>query len=280
MDMDKWCLRWDQFDTNIREYFRTLRENKRFFDVTLATEDGQQIQAHKIILSAGSSFFSDIFMKSNHSNMLIYLKGISSAELEQITDFMYKGEAFIMQEELKSFLGAGKELQVKGLQGELQGIQDDVTKKHDNYKETHQVEHVAETNDAYDVAHEDNLFIDSAESIDQNVSKVNGDSLESTYELDTQIRQLVEKQDGAWSCKVCGKTEYNIGNLKRHAETHIEGISHTCRICSKIFKNKNGLNGHISNIHSVLFSCDICEKSGMNRKAYSQHKQKYHLKSN
>ena len=81
-NMDKWCMKWNEFDTNIRESFRTLREDQRLFDVTLVTNDGQHIQAHKIILSAGSHFFSDIFLKSNQTNMLIFLKGIDSVQLE------------------------------------------------------------------------------------------------------------------------------------------------------------------------------------------------------
>merc|ERR1719245_2696902 len=121
---DKWCLRWDQFDKNTREYFSSLRKDGRMFDVTLATEDGQQIQAHRIILSAGSNFFSDIFLNSHQSNIFVYLKGIRIAQLENLIDFIYSGEAYITQEELKLFLEAGKELQVKGLQGELQGVQD------------------------------------------------------------------------------------------------------------------------------------------------------------
>merc|ERR1719245_2790781 len=132
---DKWCLRWDQFDKNIREYFSSLRKDGRMFDVTLATEDGQQIQAHRIILSAGSKFFSDIFLNSHHNNILVYLKGIRIAQLETLVDFIYSGEAFITQEELKMFLEAGKELQVKGLQGELQGVQDNkvVEQRIDHY---------------------------------------------------------------------------------------------------------------------------------------------------
>ena len=82
--MDKFYLMWDDFDSNNKECFKSLREGKRFFDVTLATDDGQYIQAHKIILSAGSHFFSDIFMKSNHRNMLVYLKGIRSDKLKPV----------------------------------------------------------------------------------------------------------------------------------------------------------------------------------------------------
>ena len=76
--MEKFCLNWNGYDTIIREHFRKLKEDQRLFDVTLVTEDGQHVQAHRIILSAGSNFFSDIFKKSNHKNVLVYLKGIRS----------------------------------------------------------------------------------------------------------------------------------------------------------------------------------------------------------
>ena len=50
--MDKFCLKWEDFEENIRKSFRKLREDKKLFDVTLATDDGNHIQAHKMILSA------------------------------------------------------------------------------------------------------------------------------------------------------------------------------------------------------------------------------------
>merc|ERR1719209_2409583 len=135
MDMDKFCLNWNGYDTNIRDSLRKLREHQRLFDVTLVTDDGQHIQAHKIILSAGSNFFSDIFTKSNHSNMLVYLKGISSGKLEPIIDFIYNGEVFITQEQLKVFIDAGKELLVKGLEGEMTGMEENTNENPIYHKE-------------------------------------------------------------------------------------------------------------------------------------------------
>ena len=63
--MEKFCLKWNDFESNVRVYFRKLREKEGLFDVTLATEDGQEIKAHKIILSAGSDFFSGLFLRNN-----------------------------------------------------------------------------------------------------------------------------------------------------------------------------------------------------------------------
>ena len=120
--MDKFCLRWNEFNSNFGEFFSRVRKDQHLADVTLVTDDGQHLQAHKIILSAGSHFFDSVFTKSNHSNMLVYLKGISSGHLEQVIDFIYKGEVSIAQEEMKVFIETGKELQIEGLEGELKGI--------------------------------------------------------------------------------------------------------------------------------------------------------------
>ena len=35
--MEKFCLKRNEFETNIRESFRNLRKEERLFDVTLAT---------------------------------------------------------------------------------------------------------------------------------------------------------------------------------------------------------------------------------------------------
>ena len=115
--MEKFCLKWNEFEVNIRESFKELRDGHNHFNVTLATDDGHQIQAHKIILSAGSTFFSEIFTNIKHQSPFIYLKGIKRVELEHVIDFLYNGEANIGQEELNNFLETAQELGVKGLLG-------------------------------------------------------------------------------------------------------------------------------------------------------------------
>ena len=61
MDSEMYCLKWNEFEENIRNSFKSFRSEGKLFDVTLASDDGHQIQAHKIILSAGSDFFRNIF---------------------------------------------------------------------------------------------------------------------------------------------------------------------------------------------------------------------------
>ena len=111
---EKLCLKWNDFEANISFSFRELSEEKDFSDVTLACED-QQVEAHRVILAASSSFFSRILKRNSHSHPLIYLKGIKFSDLEALLKLIYHGEVNVCESNLKAFLDAGEELKVKGL---------------------------------------------------------------------------------------------------------------------------------------------------------------------
>ena len=111
---EKFCLRWNDFDSNVSQAFRELREEKDFFDVTLACEDNQ-VSAHKVILSACSPFFRSVLRRNPHQHPLLYLKGVKYQEMLAVLNFMYMGEVNVAQEELNSFLAVAEDLRVKGL---------------------------------------------------------------------------------------------------------------------------------------------------------------------
>ena len=114
MASEKFCLRWNDFENNISSAFKELREDKSFFDVTLACDD-EQVQAHKVILSACSPFFRNILRRNPHQHPLLYLKGVKYTDLQSVLNFMYHGEVNVAQEELNSFLAVSEDLRVKGL---------------------------------------------------------------------------------------------------------------------------------------------------------------------
>ena len=80
---------------------------------------------------------------------------------------------------------------------------------------------------------------------------------------------MIEKNDELWQCKVCGKMVKTRQEIRNHAETHIEGISHGCHICNKASSTRSALQVHIVNNHSLLsFDCDICGKLGMTKMSF------------
>jgi len=132
MASEKFCLRWNDFESNISTAFRELRDDKDFFDVTLACDD-EQIQAHKVILSACSPFFRGVLRRNPHAHPLLYLKGVKFTDLQSVLNFMYHGEVNVAQEELNSFLAVAEELRVKGLTQNNQGGSSSSASKKDSF---------------------------------------------------------------------------------------------------------------------------------------------------
>ena len=114
---EKLCLQWNDFQENIKSAFGNLREDNDFADVTLACEDGQQVEAHKVILAASSPFFQKLLGRNQHPHPLIYMGGMKSDDLLAIMDYFYRGEENVFQKNLDSFLVIAEELQLKGLMG-------------------------------------------------------------------------------------------------------------------------------------------------------------------
>ena len=114
MSSEKFCLRWNDFERNISSAFKDIRDEKEFFDITIACED-EQLQAHKVILSACSPFFKKVLCRNHHQHPLLYLKGVSYKDMESVLNFMYHGEVNVAQDDLNSFLQVAEDLRVKGI---------------------------------------------------------------------------------------------------------------------------------------------------------------------
>ena len=114
MSSDKFCLKWNNFESYVTSAVKDIREEQELFDVTIACED-EQLQAHKLILSACSPFFKTVLFRNRHEHPLLYLKGILVKEMEALLNFMYYGEVNVAQDDLNNFLKVAEDLKVKGL---------------------------------------------------------------------------------------------------------------------------------------------------------------------
>lgn len=113
---DNFCLRWNDFHSNVSSSFKELREADQFYDVTLCCDNGDaEVRAHKVVLAACSPFFRKVLLRYTHNNPLIYLKGVDSHNLTAVLNFMYQGEVNVSQDELPAFLKVAEELAIKGL---------------------------------------------------------------------------------------------------------------------------------------------------------------------
>ena len=115
--MEKFCLKWNDFQTNVSKTFSTLRKEQDFFDITLLSDDGEAVSAHKVVLSASSEFFKSVLRKADHSKPMIYLSDVKPKVLSNILDYIYEGEVGVHQEDLANFLEVAEQLKINGLTG-------------------------------------------------------------------------------------------------------------------------------------------------------------------
>ncbi|XP_044734335.1 protein bric-a-brac 1-like isoform X2 [Chrysoperla carnea] len=108
------CLRWNNYQTNLTNVFDQLLQNESFVDVTLAC-DGHSVKAHKMVLSACSPYFQSLFFDNPCQHPIIIMRDIKWPELKAAVEFMYKGEINVSQEQIGPLLKVAESLKIRGL---------------------------------------------------------------------------------------------------------------------------------------------------------------------
>ena len=65
---EKLRIQWNDYKDNVNTAFGSLRKDVDFVDVTLASEDGEHVKAHKVILASSSPFFQNLFKRHKHAH--------------------------------------------------------------------------------------------------------------------------------------------------------------------------------------------------------------------
>ena len=253
---EKLCLQWNDFQENIKSAFGHLRGTTDFVDVTLACEDGQQMEAHKVILAASCPFFQRILKGNKHSHPLIYMRGVNLDDMTAIIDFLYYGEANVYQENLEGFLAIAEELQIKGLEGskdQYGSNEEEELKPMEKHKVNH-MEAISRTQQIDNETTDDTKTGSNALALPKStILAANLQELDKTVKemmkTSENMVQVGNRQRRAKICKVCGKEGYLI-DITRHIETHhLEGLSVPCNLCDKRIRSRNALRAHMIKEH-------------------------------
>ncbi|KAK2727340.1 hypothetical protein QYM36_007992 [Artemia franciscana] len=113
-DSQQYCLKWNNYTDNVLSAFELLRNQEDFVDVTLSC-DGKQVKAHKVVLSACSSYFQKILKENPCQHPIIILKDVPIIDLKSLVHFMYHGQVMVEQERIPRLLNTAQVLQVRGL---------------------------------------------------------------------------------------------------------------------------------------------------------------------
>eukprot|EP00092_Neocalanus_flemingeri_P027070 GFUD01029356.1.p1 GENE.GFUD01029356.1~~GFUD01029356.1.p1 ORF type:complete len:284 (-),score=81.30 GFUD01029356.1:207-1058(-) len=113
---DTMSLVYTNHSTSLTTNLTSLLLNQLHCDVVLACRDGLKLSAHKIILSACSTYFRDLLADTDiHQETIIVLRDIDRIEMKAILDFVYSGTVSVARDRLKEFLSAANSLQIEEL---------------------------------------------------------------------------------------------------------------------------------------------------------------------
>ena len=213
--------------------FRQLRDEPDFTDVTLACEDGQLMEAHKVILAASSPLFQSLLKGPKQlTSQLIYLRGVKSADLSVLLDYIYLGEVILPEERLQSFLLLANDLQLRGL--EIKTNECSTENKNSSI-----------SNDGISLG---SNGLDKVQALEKKPSPPKHQN------IDEEAKSLVEigdipapgrSQGRVRICKVCGKKGVTIAITGHVKAKHLNSASLLpCQECGKLLKSSSEFLQH------------------------------------
>jgi len=300
-------LNYDDYSKCTARMLQNLMEKGEFADVTLVADD-QQIKAHKFILSNSSPFFEKLLKQNPHETPLIYLKGISFENLQNVIQFVYTGEAIVDKDNLGTFLETGKELSINFLTTAYMGGNSVSTKVDSVHPEKCWDEEELKKEIICDTKKELDMFLfeDNEESVEQPLeisletaerfAEMSGKeqvcrecdyTAESKKDLKKHTKFVHPKEtiqttdikgEKLFSCKECDHITSSQTNLWRHKKSVHLKETFSCDKCGSVMKRKDHLKQHILSVHEGhRYSCDQCEYTGNFPQLVTQHKRKFHV---
>ena len=225
----------EQYSNITTNTFKDLLVESQFTDVTLACEDGNQIEAHKVILSSSSTFFRNVFVKNTqHQHMLLYLKGIYFEDLQAIVSFIYMGETQVRSANLDRFGLAVKDLQIDSLLN-TETVMYPPDNTVDGKKEA------VEINDALDfIASQTYTTVTIDEDESDKSNEINFVSVDEDLFDDTK-----PTHENEYNCTKCEFKSDLKSSLERHRINVHSGVKgYTCDVCKLNFRSWTILKKH------------------------------------
>lgn len=285
----QFSLRWNNYVSHVTEAFNVLRFENDLVDVTLCC-DGGKIKAHKMLLSACSNYFKQIFKENPCQHPVIIFRNFKFEDLNAIINFMYHGEVNIFQEQLESFLITAELLEVKGL-----------TDNSEDESSKNQLKIIDNT--SLDLSSKSSRFIEdivpvlSEEPInlapvqaardeyiplvsplktipEQEISNVdNQTEISKVDEVNVKTKNVIPPTEEMQVDAQTNTTTVEDLSDKNNTETDLAKFR--CQLCPKGFKHPTSLTLH-KDAHAGKTQCPVCHRSFSRSYDMRSHLQRIH----
>ena len=299
-------LDWKNYNYTTNNAFRKLHNDQKFTDVTLACEDNNKIEAHKVILHASSNFFSQILSYNGNPHPLIYLQGIQIEDLTLLKKFMYLGRATVPTNQLESFMKVSKLFLNSNT---VSDVNEETTLEHEVFASAKSEQSVQMNNESvsandneHDIKYSRQSF-HTAENVND-PEPIKGSHVDDNHDYDDRayrrpdpntlkkehasqsdinqtkhakkakaILPIIYKQD-KMRCpeNKCKFTSMYDSRLRKHNK-NIHGEK-SCPTCKLVFAGSTVLSKHIQHKHTKL-TCEFCSYTSNSLGKLGVHQRKH-----
>ena len=282
--MERFSIKWDSFNDDVKRSFSQLRNEKKFSDVILVSDDHHLVSAHKVVLSTCSIYFNEILKQDLTGSVFFCLEGVHLNDLNNLLDYIYQGELTLPQGHIERFLLMVKRFKLDGFHEDLNQVDKSMNQldwkmsfpKHEFLKKTDPLSKQIEEADEFDI--EADPLSNQVEEADEGIeneylnsestytslghitisrpslvpnSNTCGIKLQSFKDVKEKIKDMYIKHPFEFECKICGKICSKISNIKEHIEIHIEGLRFPCRTCGSEYGSRSGRRVHERVFHKM-----------------------------
>ena len=279
--MEKFSLKWNDFQPNVTKSFKRLRYEEDYSDVTLIGDDYQPLRAHKVVLSSCSEYFKNILFNSRKfSNPVLCMEGLTKGDLTNVLDYVYNGEIQILQDGLDRFMTIAERLKLEGLNGQESGDQVDQTAETTEERYHRGLCEVSVQREGVNPSSmegvndlRDHISVESLlkKALNSKNNQHKDPNVNPKMQLKTEVREneifFIESQNISgqevnkkldelyttefdshnlvmYHCNFCSKNSKKKGHMREHVEIHVEGLQFRCNSCDKSYKTRNTLRSH------------------------------------
>ena len=273
---------WQDFETSCPDILRNLWDDQDFTDVTLATGDGQQFRAHRVILSSATTKLRSILRNPEKcENLFLYLPDVQSTHLRNLLEFIYQGRCQVEQADFEEFLSCSRSLGIENLTESLESTNAEGKLEKQYLTSSNQRVGVLEEEKRGDIVTETPQPKPKSEECPVCEKMFSAKNLMNKHLKRCNIHNR-SKDIKKRHCSLCGLS-FDFRNFRRHLKTkHAENVKR-CDDCKYETVVEKELNEHIERRHKKkvkkIRKCSLCDRvytsaSNLKRHFFEKHAEK------
>ena len=294
---DNFMLRWDLHQTTRASSIADIWRKQVFLDVTLVCDD-EQVDAHKLVLSAASPLFQRILIRNEGQlgRTLLYLQGTKLKDIKILLEFIYDGEVEVQHEDLETFMKLADKLEIEGLKGRIDHEDDEHTAKQTKNTTNYLQAAIKETDISLDqkINLEDEVIeipllsdekhleyladIETSKKITKKIMIMKKRNVKheivpaiNQVEYDMEEGEIVANEDDSekFGMKYGSEKDdedYRNVKLELMTQSSSNSYNYNCKKCPYMGSKSHVLEHVEKHVEGFTFKCNLCDKS-MRRKA-------------